>query len=186
MTPGPQSAADVGAFIVGDSWRSEVLRAVQNLGLPDWAVGAGFIRNAVWDALHDRVAATPLADVDVLYFNAANLAPESDTVYEARLHDMLPGVPWSVKNQARMHLRNRDAPYRDTLDALRHWLETPAAVAIRIGSQSRVELLAPYGIDDLIAMVVRPTPSGQLKPDQYSDRVLAKCFVVRWPRVKVV
>ena len=34
-------------FILSDPWRMAVLRAVRALALPDWAVGAGFVRNAV-------------------------------------------------------------------------------------------------------------------------------------------
>jgi hypothetical protein len=185
MPPRFQSADDICQFIVGEPWRRAVLQTVQSLALPDWAVGAGFIRNAVWDALHDRAAATPLADVDVLYFDPANLNPERDKVFETELSTLMPDVPWSVKNQARMHLRNRDQPYLNTLDALRHWLETPTAVAIRLVGSTETELLAPYGIADLVAMIVRPTPSGLARANQYAGRVQAKRFTERWPLSRV-
>ena len=35
--------------------------------LPDWFVGAGAIRNTVWDYLHGYTVPTPLADVDVAF-----------------------------------------------------------------------------------------------------------------------
>jgi hypothetical protein len=185
MPPKFQSAEDICQFITGDPWRRAVLETVQSLAMPDWAVGAGFIRNAVWDALHDRAVATPLADVDVLYFNPADLSPERDEALEAKLYALMPDVPWSVKNQARMHLRNHDQPYRDTLDAQRHWLETPTAVAIRLVGTAETELLAPYGIADLVAMIVRPTPSGHARADQYTGRIHAKRFTERWPLSRV-
>src|SRR5215470_8208473 len=112
-----RTAADVAAFIVADPWRRAVLEAVRRQRLPDWAVGAGFIRSAVWDTLHGHAEPTPLADVDVLFFDAADVSRESETSIEAALAEALPNIPRSAKNQARMHLRNGDAPYADTADA---------------------------------------------------------------------
>lgn len=158
------AAFDVASFIVADPWRRSVLEAVRDQQLPDWAVGAGFIRSAVWDALHGYRDPTPLADVDVLYFDRADVSCEScerEAAIEAALAKVMTGVPWSVRNQARMHRRNGDAPYANTTDALRYWLETPTAVAIRIDEQGSPSLLAPFGMDDLIEMVCRPTPRGR-------------------------
>ena len=45
-----------------------------------------------------------------------------------------------------MHLRNGDAPYRDTYDAVAHWAETATAIAAR-SLRGRVEVMAPHGID---------------------------------------
>ncbi len=95
-------------------------------------------------------------------------------------------VPWSVKNQARMHRRNGDAPYADTTDALRFWLETPTAVAIRIADDGGALLLAPFGIEDLLGMVSRPTPRGREKLSQYRQRMREKNWPARWPRVRIV
>ena len=48
-----------------DKPRMQQLQAVQTLQLPDCFVAAGFVRNMVWDALHDYPP-TPLNDVDVI------------------------------------------------------------------------------------------------------------------------
>ena len=86
---------------------------------------------------------------------------------------LAPGIRWSVKNQARMHRRNGDAPYRDTLDAVAHWAETPTAIAART-IEGRVEVMAPYGVDDLLNLIVRPTPVFGHKMDAYRERIMAK------------
>jgi hypothetical protein len=96
------------------------------------------------------------------------------------------GVPWSVRNQARMHLRNGDPPYTDTADALRFWLETPTAIAIRIDDGGSPSLLAPFGTDDLTGIVCRPTPRGREKLMQYRQRVRVKDWPARWPRVRIL
>lgn len=54
-------------LIQKDSLRMGVLSAVYAARLPDWYIGAGFIRNLVWDHLHD-FPGTPLNDIDVIYF----------------------------------------------------------------------------------------------------------------------
>lgn len=148
-------------------------------------MGAGFIRSAVWDALHGFHEPTPLADVDVLYFDSSDMARAREAAIEATLATVMTGVPWSVHNQARMHLRNGDAHYANTADALRYWLETPTAVAIRIDEQSSPSLLAPFGTDDLIEMVCRPTPRGREKPEEYRQRVSEKNWRARWPLVRI-
>jgi uncharacterized protein len=145
-----RTAADIAAFIVAEPWRRAVLDAVRRQRLPDWAVGAGFIRSAVWDAI------------------------------EKALGEALPDIPWSVKNQARMHRHNGDAPYADTADALRSWLETPTAVAIRIGDDGAATLLAPFGVDDLLAMACRPTPRGRQRLSAYQSRLREKNWRARW------
>jgi len=177
-----RTAADIAAYIVADPRRWAVLDAVRRQRLPDWAVGAGFIRSAVWDALHGYAGPTPLSGVDVLFFEAADASRERESALEMALAD----VPWSVKNQARMHRRNGDAPYADTADALRLWLETPTAVAIRIADDGGALLLAPFGVEDLLGMVSRPTPRGREKLSQYHQRMREKNWPARWPRVRIL
>lgn len=172
-------------LIVGDAWRMEVLRAVRALGLPDWAIGGGFVRSRVWDWLCGDSRATVPTDIDVLYFDRGNLDPARETELEQRLNAVI-AAPWSVTNQARMHIDNEEAPYASTEDALRHWLETPTAVAVRLSADDRIGLLAPWGLDDLFTMTVRPTPSGRDKMDIYRRRIAAKDWCATWPSVRIV
>ena len=177
---------DIAAVILADPWRRSVLEAVRRQHLPDWAVGAGFIRSAIWDALHGYRDRTPLPDVDVLYFDRDDISREREAAIEDALTRAMAGVPWSVRNQARMHLRNGDPPYTDTADALRFWLETPTAIAIRIDDGGSPSLLAPFGTDDLTGIVCRPTPRGREKLMQYRQRVRVKDWPARWPRVRIL
>ena len=163
----------------------ECLRAVRALALPDWAIGAGFVRNAVWDRLQGYEGTTPLNDVDVLFFDPERTGRGFEQALEERLARALPGCPWSPRNQARMHRRNGDRPYRNTEDALRFWLETPTAVAVRLEDDDRLSVLAPFGLADLMAMVARPTAAGRAKIDQYRARMAAKNWPATWPGVTV-
>jgi hypothetical protein len=84
-----------------------------------------------------------------------------------------------------MHIDNDEPPYASTEDALRHWLETPTAVAVRLSPDDRVDVLAPWGLEDLFTMIVRPTPSGRAKRDVYRRRIAEKKWERLWPGVRV-
>ncbi len=179
---------DILALVAADGWMMAALAAVAGLGLPDCWIGAGFLRGAVWDRLHGYQARTPLDDSDVIYFDPEAPDPAAELALERRLGEALPGLPWSVKNQARMHLRNGDAPYGSSADALAHWLETPTAVAVRLNEGGGLELLAPLGTRDLLGLVVRPTPHARTHEHRlaaYRARLESKNWPAKWPRLRV-
>ena len=183
------SERDILALVAADAWMMAALAAVAGLGLPDAWIGAGFLRGAVWDRLYEYVQCTPLDDIDVVYFDPRAPDPAAEAALERRLGELLPGLPWSVKNQARMHLRNGDAPYGSSADALAHWLETPTAVALRLNETGGLELLAPLGTRDLLGLVVRPTPHARTHKHRlaaYRARVESKNWPAKWPKLKVV
>ena len=178
-------ATEIARWISGDSRRLAMLRAVARLHLTDCWIGAGFVRNLVWDRLHGFADATPLNDIDVLYFDRSDLSRATERALEARLRRALPGEPWSVRNQARMHRRNNDAPYRSTCHALTFWAETPTAVAVALRG-ARMEVIAPFGTADLLGMTVRPTPRFRHKMAIYRARLAGKRWRDRWPRLSVL
>lgn len=170
-------------LVAADDWRMTALRQVRALALPDCWIGAGFVRNLVWDKLHEFSEATPLDDIDVLYFDASDRRRRTERELEARLARAAPGYPWSVRNQARMHQRNGDPPYRDTNDAMRFWLETATVVAVRLDDADRLRLAAPHGLGDLLGLRLRPTAAGRRRSEQYLARVAAKNWLRVWPRL---
>jgi len=180
-----RDAQDVYEFVLDDPFRRSVIETARSIGLPDGAIGAGFVRQPVWDYLHDFPPNETFADIDVLYFDASDLTPESELRLEQELAHRLPGVPWEVTNQARMHLKNGDPAYRDTEDAIAHWLETPTAVAMRLIARSAGSLIAPFGIDDLLAIQIKATPAGIRRREAYRNRLRQKDWHLRWPSVRM-
>ncbi len=162
----------------------DILRLVEALDLPDCWIGAGFVRNAIWDVLHDRPWSPSYSDIDVVYFDADNLSSDQDIRIETKLRASMPDTPWSVKNQARMHHANGDPPYADTADALRHWPETCTAVALH-SVAAHIELLAPFGVSDLVTLAVNPTPAFAHKIGVYRARVAQKQWAQRWPNLRI-
>jgi hypothetical protein len=173
-------------IIAQDPVGMEQLRAARTLGLPDWCIAAGFVRNRVWDHLHGIVPPRPPADIDVLYFDAADVAKESEQAYEQRLRALLPDAPWQVRNQARMHVWKDVPPHRDTADAMTYWLETVTAVGVRLETDGRLTVVAPLGTDDLLGLRCRPTAFGRTRRHEYEARIAAKRWRKLWPRVRFI
>jgi len=174
------------ALMESDVRRMRVLELVRGLGLPDCWVGAGFVRNFVWDHLHRRSASPLPQDIDVVWYEPNDPAPERDAALELALLRRDDTLAWSVKNQARMHRRNADKPYCSALDAMRHWPETATAVGVRLDDRGGVELAAPFGLDDLFDLIVRPTPRFTAeKHPVYLERICAKNWQAVWPGLKI-
>lgn len=162
------------------------LRAVAALGLSDCWIAAGAVRNRVWDRLHGFDSATPPRDIDVVWFDPVRADPSFDRAIEQLLFHRCPGLPWSVKNQARMWVQNGDAPYRSTLDALCFWPETATATAARLTSVGGIEIANPFGFDDLVGLILRPThPDRPDKLAAFEMRMHEKRWLERWPRLTV-
>nr|WP_166942622.1 nucleotidyltransferase family protein [Sphingopyxis panaciterrae] len=162
------------------------LAAVAALRLPDCWIGAGFVRDAVWDYRHGRQPVPPFGDVDVLWFAPDASGKDVDRDIERQLRVSMPDMRWSVKNQARMHRHNGDTPYHSVADAMTHWPETATAVAARLENR-RVEICAPLGLDDLFALRVRPTAAFRLeKRGVFDERISSKCWVERYPSLVVL
>lgn len=167
-----------------DHQRWRALGLVASLALPEGCIGAGFIRNMVWDRLHGRLSDCRDEDVDVLWHDPTCLDADTDREVELRLRSLAPDLNWSVRNQARMHLRNGDAPYLSVDDAMRAWPETATAVAaLRHGDGC--EIRAPFGLDDLMGLILRPASSEPRKIEAFKARVSAKQWLERWPRVRI-
>ena len=147
--------ATLQALTSGDRVRWRILDMVRSLKLPDCWVGAGFVRSALWDHLPARTESPLRGDVDIIWFDGRRSNPSEDRELETLLRRLDPSIEWSVKNQARMHLRNGDALYTSATDAMRYWPETATAVAVRKTDEGRCDVAAPLGLDDLFGMVLR-------------------------------
>lgn len=172
-------------LIAADESAMAVLAVARALDLPDWAIGAGFLRNRLWDALTSERTCSPGDDIDLLYFDASDPEGRGEAAIEARLTAQRPDLIWQARNQARMHVKNGDPPYAGTEDAIRHWLETCTAVAVRLEADGRMILLTPYGLSDLFALLCRPTPAGLRRIAAYRARMAAKTWDKRWPGIVI-
>nr|WP_232442200.1 nucleotidyltransferase family protein [Burkholderia ubonensis] len=64
------------------------------MGLKSWCIGAGAIRNLVWDSLHGYVTPARPADVDLAYFDPSDLSSIRDAEIQRSLTAQCPEIPW--------------------------------------------------------------------------------------------
>lgn len=180
---------EVTLFLENDDELMSLLTTVASLNLPDWWICAGYVRAKIWDDVHGYLVPTPTEDVDVIYFDPSHNNETIEKEYEAQLHALLPNVPWSVKNQARMHLVNQLPPYQSATDALAHFPETVTAIGVSLDAGGRLKLAAPYGVDDLVGLKLRPTPAFANDASHhhiYRARINKKNWQAIWPRLQEV
>jgi uncharacterized protein len=182
-----QKEADLLEAIKQDKWMITILETAAKLELPDCCISAGFVRAKAWDVQHGYIERTPLTDVDVVYFDRENIDEATEKELENVLAKMMPGVPWSVKNQARMHHVNQMPAFRDTAHAIACYPETATSVGVKL-EEGTLHLIAPYGVDDLLACRIVPTPLYvRSAPNHiiYLDRINKKNWQRLWPRVRM-
>ena len=96
------------------------------------------------------------------------------------LFDHNPKIKWSVKNQARMHLRNNHQSYNGIESALIAFPETCSALAIG----KKFEIIAPYGFIDLFNFRINPTKFCiDNEPNIFINRVQQKKWKEIWPNL---
>lgn len=171
-------------LIKQDEQRLAALACVQQLHLPQCYIAAGFVRNLVWDHLHQKQKPTPLNDVDVIYFDNTQIDPTEQYVLEERLNILMPNLTWQVRNQAFMHVRNGDQPYLSTIDAMNYWVEKETAVAIRQIGLQQFECIAAFGVESLFQNKITHNPKREIKT--FHDRVQAKGWLQHWSNLYIV
>ena len=138
--------------------------------------------------MHGYPAMTPLNDIDVIYYDAANQNEAFEKAQEEKLSALMEGQPWSVKNQARMHAKNGDEPYDSNETALCHWCETVTPVGVRLEQDDTLSLIAPLGVGDLLGYACHATPFAKSRPAKLADyraRMKEKKWWKLWPEVTV-
>ncbi len=195
-----------------DPFRMDCLRALSALNLPQGYLGAGFVRNAIWDDLHNKARPTPLNDIDVVYFSDEITVPQSkvsventieslsqpgvqagvlseakaqEKAFEHELARFVPNANWQVKNQARIHLAHGHAPYKSCSEAISYWIERETCVAVRLLANDDVDILAPFGLEANFAGTISINPKYP-RPDVFEQRVVSKNWRKVWSLLKVV
>ena len=191
MTPQGELEERLRHIARSSAWFMQALEAVRDLELSTWCIGAGAVRNLVWDALHDYATPSRLPDIDVAYFDASDLAPEREADLQRRLYAAMPGIPWEVTNQAAVHrwfeayFGHAVGPLASLPAAVASWPEYATCVGLCLHQDNSIEVIAPHGLDDLFNCVVRRNPT-RVSMETYRLRIEQKNYASRWPRVTVV
>jgi uncharacterized protein len=183
-------SAQVEAIVRDTPWLMDALDVAREVDAPDWVVGAGAVRTAVWDRLHGYEEPTELADVDLAFFDADDLSCERDAHVDRELRERRLGIPWDAKNQAAVHLwypatfGYEVPPLASTEEGVATWPETAACVGVRLERDGSLTIIAPYGVDDLLGLIHRRNPA-RVSVAEYERRLRSKRIEERWPKVRV-
>jgi len=168
-----------------------ILQAAREVNLPEWYIGAGVIRNTVWDYLHGYPGRSQLRDVDLAYFDRNDLSDQMGESVLLTLIHLVPDVEWDVVNQAGVHLWYKDAfghavePLQSCEAGIDTWPETATCVAVRLLEDDSLHIYAPYGLEDLFNIVLRRNPI-RVTPEIFEQRYIKKRIKEKWPQVQII
>ena len=169
----------------------DVLVEVRRQRLHDALVMSGAVYQTVWNALTGRPADYGIKDYDVGYFDPDTSYDAEDVVIR-RVAGAF-GEPLrsqvEVRNQARVHLwfeSHFGSAYGDplthTAEALTRFVCPAFAVGVRLEDDDAMTVAAPFGLDDVFAMRLRPTPGRPVSGDWEH---IVSSVVARWPEARV-
>jgi uncharacterized protein len=179
-------------ILTGSDWFAHVIGIAMKVNLPEWWIGAGVLRDIVWG---ERFAAgfdpALTHDIDLCFFDPIHLDADRDQRAEEDLRWHDPSLPWDAKNQAAVHrwypkrFGIEVEPFALAEEAMATFPEFATCVAVRRGPDGTWDVVAPYGLDDLLDGVWRRNPRRVTQPE-YQTRLERKRPWGRWPTVLVV
>jgi uncharacterized protein len=178
-------------IIRSDGDLMDLLTRLRGLRLPQWRLVAGCLYQTVWNVLTGRRHGTGIQDYDLIYFDDDDLSWDAEDAVIRRVADATSGCigPVQVRNQARVHLWFESrfgaaySPLRCADNALERYASVVHAVGVRLEADDRFDIVAPFGLDDLFAMVIRP---NRVLDNAASHNRKALRAQAIWPEVTVV
>jgi hypothetical protein len=167
-----------------------VLRVARELDLPDWLVFSGAVYQPVLNHLTGRDLDYGIKDYDLAYFDPSDTSYEAEDVVIRQVAAALePPLRESVevRNQARVHLWFEGKfgepypPLGSSSEALIRFSSTMFAVGVRLDANDALTVVAPFGLEDLFALRLRPNPR---RPTGAFARRAAS-VLARWPEITV-
>ncbi|NIE98406.1 nucleotidyltransferase family protein [Acinetobacter sp. Tr-809] len=158
---------------------------------PQAYLSAGVLRNMVWTYLHGQSFELNNSDIDVIYHHALEINHNRQSTLQQELARLFPEQQWDVVNQALVHTwyckenGERIQPLASIEHALLLWPDTATAIAVRLNVSGELELIAPFGLQDLFELKLRWNPA-LVSYATFKDRVAAKQWLQQWPKLQLV
>ena len=164
----------------------KVLEDLEKEEIHQYYVGAGAINQTVFNYYHGYEIEYGIQDYDIVYYDK-DVSYEAEDQVIRRVKKSLEGISASldIKNEARVHLWYYEkygikrTPYVSVEDAIASWGATITCIGVRL-EQGRLIVYAPYGLDDLFGMVVRPV-KREFTKEAYDER--ASRWMKKWPKL---
>ena len=168
-----------------------LLASIRGVQLAQWRLVAGCLYQTVWNVLTGRDRGTGIKDYDLIYFDDSDLSWAAEDRVIRGVAAATRGCvgPVEVRNQARVHLwfeaRFGTAYPRlySADEAIRRYASIVHAIGIRLEYNDRLDVVAPFGLDDLFSIVIRPNYALE---NAVSHTRKARRAQAIWPEVIVV
>lgn len=177
------------AIIRNDPDLMRVLTTVRGLDLNDWLIFSGAVYQSVWNDLTGRTPGYGVKDFDLGYFEP-DVSWDAENAVIKRVADAF-DEPLRSRVEARNQRRVSEwfpakfgepyPPVSNTAEALTRFVAPAFAVGVRLETDETINVVAPFGLTDVFAMVIRPNPNRPLAKDW--SRVVERA-VERWPEVQ--
>ena len=166
-----------------------LLKILDELGIEDCYVAAGCVNQTIFNYYHGYELDYGISDYDIVYYDKDLSYDAEDKIIRlinSKVNDK--NIKLDIKNEARVHLWfyekygiKREA-YNSVYDAISRWTSTVTCIGIRLNN-GKFEVYAPYGLDDLFNMVIRPVKIDITKKF-YEDR--CKKWKENWNNIKII
>ncbi|MET0274184.1 MAG: nucleotidyltransferase family protein [Phenylobacterium sp.] len=166
-----------------------VMETARDLDLPDWLIFSGAIYQRVLNDRTGRDLDYGIKDYDLGYFDPDISWDAEDAAirrvaeaFEPPLREMV-----EVRNQARVHVwfegkfGETYGPLIHTAEAVSRFVSPLFAVGVRLEPDDRMTIVAPFGLEDLFALRLRPNPGRPIR--EFARKVAP--LAARWPELAV-
>ena len=167
----------------------QVLETLRDLDLPQWRLVSGAVYQTVWNDLTGRDPDYGIKDFDVAYFDPDSSWDAEDVAIKRAAAMFPPGLvdKVEVRNQGRVHVwfeAKFGEPYAALTSAdesMQRFLCPAFTVGVRLERDGRLDVAAPFGLEDCFAMTLRPNPRRSVNLANL-ERVAEK-LKLRWPEL---
>jgi len=167
-----------------------ILKKANSLGIQHYYFGAGCITQTVWNFQMGFDLSYGISDIDFAYYDNSDLSFDAENTAIEHITNTLGPCPikLDIKNQARVHLWYGEhfgsaiEPYASLEEAINTWPATATSIGVRL-ENDRMRLYAPFGLNDLFGMIVRPNKT-KITEEIYLQK--ANKWLAKWPRLTVI
>lgn len=199
MLVGMNQALDVQVKVLGQILRKNKKLMILLEELEEYAdkhsnfknyyVGAGSINQTVFNYYHNFEPDYGIKDFDLVYFDSDLSYEKEDLVIQQLSQELsFPSSCLDIKNEARVHLWRKEkdgtsrCPYSSVEEAISEWGATVTCIGVRL-ENGRFKIFAPYGLQDIFSMTIRPVKIDFTK-ELYESR--SNRWKEKWPQLFIV
>lgn len=154
-----------------------------------WYISAGCINQTVWNYLTGREITYGIGDYDLVYWED-DISKEAELEVQKGVKSQFSNldIELEVINEARVHVWFEEDfgeeidPYKNIEHAISTWPTTVTCIGItKLNNQFKI--VAPYGLNDLFSMILRPNEPTVL---DHIFKSKVKKWISKWPELTVI